>query len=57
MKQALNEWPSRVVDNSIPTIQPSLESTTPVAGDNTSDDIRESEIDSPHKHPPVRNPQ
>ena len=57
MKQALNEWPSRVVDNSIPTIQPSLESTTPVASDNTSDDIRESEIDSPHKHPPVRNPQ
>ena len=37
--------------NSIPTIQPSLENTTSVSSDDTSDDGQETEIDTTTKKP------
>ena len=37
--------------NSIPTIQPSLESMFSVSSDDTSDDVRENEIDTTTKKP------
>ena len=57
VKQALimNGYPEWLI-NSIPTIQPFLESTTSVSSDDTSD-VRESGIEITHKNPPVRNSQ
>ena len=37
--------------NSIPTIHPSLESTTSVSGEDTCNDVRETEMDTTNKKP------
>ena len=52
VKQAvtMNGYPDWLI-NSISTIQPSLGNTTFVSSDDTSDDARETEIETTHKKP------
>ena len=53
VKQALttNGCPEWLIINSIPTIQPSLESTTSVSSDDNSDDVCETEVETINKKP------
>ena len=51
----INDYPQWLI-NSVPTFQPSLETTTSVPSDDTSDDIRDTQIDKQPRNPPTRNP-
>ena len=52
----INDYPQWLI-NSVPTFQPSLETSTSVPSDDTSDDVRDTQIDKQPRNPPARNPK